>query len=150
MNRRTFAAMLAASWLLPAWAEPAPRDKAVAFVKRAVAYLGQNGKAKALEEFNDPRGRFVEGELYIVALDLQGVVMADANKPKMVGKSLYDIRDMNGKQFVREEIELANSKGKGWVQFVWPHPVTGALESRASYFERVGDVIVLTGVYGGK
>ncbi|MTV37008.1 cache domain-containing protein [Duganella radicis] len=150
MKRRTFTALLAACWLSPALAEPASRAAAVAFVKKAVAYLGQNGKSKALAEFNDPKGRFVDGELYIVALDLDGVVLADANQPKMVGKSLYDIRDMNGKYFVREELEQARAQGQGWVEFVWPHPVSKQLAQRASYFERAGDVIVLTGIYNAK
>lgn len=127
--------------------EHSSKDDAVAFVKKAIGYIKQNGKDKALEEFNKPKGPFIDGELYIVVIDLNGVMLADGTKPKLVGKSLLDIKDVNGKQFVREEVELAKRKGKGWVDFEWVNPVTKAMEHRSSYFERIDDFIVLTGVY---
>lgn len=123
------------------------RDEAVLFVKKAVAYIKQHGKEKAMAEFNNPKGQFVEGESYIVALDLDGVLLADGTKPRIVGKSLHDLKDMNGKYFVREELDLAKSKGKGWVDFEWLNPLTQAMEPRSSYFERVDDYIVVTGIY---
>lgn len=125
----------------------ASRNDAVAFVKKAIAYLKQNGKDKALQDFNIPNGPFIDGELYIVVLDMKGVLLADGTKPRLVGKSLLDIKDVNGKPFVREEVDLARSKGQGWVDFEWVNPVTKTMEQRSTYFERVGDLIVLTGVY---
>ena len=125
----------------------ATREEGVAFVKKAVAYIKQNGKEKAFADFSDRNGQFIERELYIVVLDMNGVVLANGANPKLAGKSLLDIKDVNGKAFVREEIELAKTKGKGWVDFEWVNPVTKALEPRSTYFERVDDTIVLTGVY---
>lgn len=125
----------------------ASRDDAVAFVKKAIAYLKQNGKDKALQEFNLPKGQFIDGELYIVVIDMNGMLLADGTKPRLVGKSLLDIKDVNGKPFVREEVDLAKSKGKGWIDFEWVNPVTKAMEQRSTYFERVDNLIVLTGVY---
>jgi len=127
--------------------EHAEREDAIALVKKAAAYIKQNGKDKALGEFNNPKGSFVVGELYIVVLDMSGVLLADGAKPKLIGMSLLDIKDLNGKQFVREEVELAKAKGKGWVDFEWVNPVTKAMEPRSTYFERVDDFIVLSGVY---
>ena len=127
--------------------EHASREDAVTLVKKAIAYIKQNSRDNALDEFNNPKGQFINGELYIVVLDMNGVLLADGTKPKLVGKSLLDIKDMNGKQFVREEVDLAKSKGKGWVDFEWVNPVTKAMEPRSTYFERVDDFIVLTGVY---
>ena len=153
MQIRTFrfiaAALIAAVFhgVVFAAGEHAGKDDAVAFVQKAAAYLKQNGKDKALEEFNNPKGQFIDGELYVVVLDMNGVLLADGTKPRLVGKSLADIKDVNGKQFVREEIDLAKSKGKGWVDFQWVNPVTKAMEHRSSYIERVGDLIVLAGVY---
>ena len=78
---------------------------------------------------------------------MNGVLLADGNKPKLVGKALLDVKDINGKAFVREELEIARSKGAGWVDFVWFNPTTKAMAPRSSYFEKVGELIVLTGVY---
>lgn len=137
--------LLAALWQAPAMA--ASKDEAVGFVQKAVAYLKQQGREAALAEFNKPQGQFVNGELYVVVLDMNGVLLADGGNPKLVGKALLELKDVNGKAFVREEIELAKKKGSGWVDFTWLNPVTKSMASRSSYFERVGDVIVLTGVY---
>jgi len=102
---------------------------------------------KALDAFNDPGGPFVAGELYIVVLDMQGVLLADGAKPRLKGTALRDIKDVNGKYFVREEIGVANAAGKGWVDFEWLNPVSKKMEPRSTYLERVEDLIVLTGVY---
>jgi signal transduction histidine kinase len=127
--------------------EHATKEEAVAFVKKAIAYIKQNGKEKAIVEFGNPQGQFIDRELYIVALDLNGVVLTSGGNPKLAGKALLDIKDGNGKQFVREEIEVAKNKGKGWVDFAWVNPVTKKIEPRSVYLEKIDDYIVLSGVY---
>lgn len=127
--------------------QAASKDEAVAMVKKAVGYIRQNGKDKALAEFSRPKGQFVDGELYIAALDLNGQMLAHGANPKLIGKSLLDIKDVNGKAFVREQIELAKTKGSGWVEFVWVNPVSQKMEARATYLERIDDYFVLSGVF---
>lgn len=147
MTRWLAPVVLALVCQAPVAAFAAGKDEAVAMVNKAVAYLKQNGQEKALAEFNKTDGQFVKGELYVVVLDMNGVVLADGNKPKLVGKALIEVKDVNGKAFVREELDMAKSKGKGWVDFMWFNPETKAMAPRSSYFEKVGEVIVLTGVY---
>lgn len=144
---RTIAALLAAILLHGGGAAAASRDDAQQFVAKAVAYLKQHGRDKALDAFNDPAGAFVAGEMYIVVLDMHGVLLADSSKPKLKGMALRDIRDVNGKHFVRDEIALAKSKGRGWVEFQWLNPVSKKMEPRSTYLELAGNVIVLTGIY---
>ncbi|SFV11509.1 cache domain-containing protein [Pseudoduganella namucuonensis] len=127
--------------------QPASRDDAIQFVKKAVAHLRQQGKDKALQDFNNPQGAFVDRELYIIVLDMTGVLLADPLHPKLINKPLFDLRDVNGKYFVREELKLAKEKGKGWVDFQWLNPVSKNMEPRSSYIEKVDDLIVLTGVF---
>ena len=147
MKRWLAPVLLALVCQAPVAAFAASKDEAVAMVKKAVAYLKQNGPEKSLAEFNKTEGQFVSGELYVVVLDMNGVLLADGNKPKLVGKALIDVKDVNGKAFVRDELEIARSKGAGWVDFVWFNPTTKAMAPRSSYFEKVGELIVLTGVY---
>jgi cytochrome c len=126
----------------------ASKDEAVAMVKKAIEYLRQNGKEKAFAEFSKPQGAFVDRELYVVVEDMTGTMLAHGANPKLIGKNLMDIKDMNGKAFVREQVEVAKTKGSGWVDFQWNNPVTQKMEPRSVYLERVGDYIVLSGVYG--
>lgn len=150
---RLAAAMLAATLCPPAAfaaGEPQTRDDAIAFVKKAVDYIKRNGKEKALAEFSNQQGQFIDRELYIVAVDLNGTVLASGSNPKLAGKNLLDIKDANGKAFVREELEVAKTKGKGWVEFIWLNPVSKKLEPRSLYLEKVDDYLVASGVFNAK
>ncbi len=142
-------AFLTAAMLFSATAadQQASREEAVAIVKRALSHIRQNGKEKALVEFNKPQGQFVDRELYIAVLDLNGVMLAHGANPKLIGKSLLEIKDVRGKAFVREQIELAKTKGSGWVDFEWVNPVSQNIEHRSAYLERMDDFYVLSGVY---
>lgn len=152
MHTRLFKVIIAMLLVIPFHAsvaaeEHATREEAVAFVKKAIAYIKQNGKETAIAEFANPQGQFIDRELYIVALDLNGIVLASGGNPKLAGKALLDIKDVNGKLFVREEIDVAKAKGKGWVDFEWVNPVNKKIESRSVYLERIDDYVVLSGVY---
>ncbi|CAN7417199.1 cache domain-containing protein [Pseudoduganella sp. LjRoot289] len=145
---KLLAAMLLAALPWTAYAQqPASRDEAVLFVKKAIIHLRQQGKDQALRDFNNPQGPFLDRELYIIVLDMNGALLADPLHPKMVGKPLVDLRDVNGKYFVREELKLAKEKGRGWVDFQWLNPLSKAMEPRSSYIEKADDLIVLTGVF---
>ncbi len=131
-------------------AEKGTADEAVALVKKAAAYLNENGKEKAFIEFNKPDGPFVDRDLYIFAYTANGdgISLANGANPKLVGKNLIDLRDADGKAIVKNFIEVGNSKtGNGWVEYKWPNPVTKTVEPKATYIEKVGDVLLGSGVY---
>ena len=77
---------------------------------KAIAYYKANGKEKAMAEFNNQKGAFVKGDLYVVVIDFKGVVLAHGGTPGLTGSSLYDQKDPNtNKYFVREMIDAARS-----------------------------------------
>jgi cytochrome c len=120
---------------------------AEAMVKKAVAFFKANGKEKALAEISDTKGKFVDGDLYVFVYDLSGKCVAHGGNPKMVGKDLIDLKDADGKPFVKERIEIIKSKGKGWQNYKWSNPVTKAIEDKTAYIEKVDDLIVGCGAY---
>ena len=44
----------------------ATAEEAKAMAQKAKAFYKANGKEKAIAEFNDPKGQFVKGDIYIV------------------------------------------------------------------------------------
>jgi len=134
-------------------------DEAVAMVKKAVAYMKENGKEKAFAEFANPANKefhdrdlyinkeFHDRDLYIYVYDMKGNCIAHGNNPKMVGKNLLEMKDNSGKAIIKGFIDVANTKGKGWVDYKWPNPVTKAVELKSGYVEKAEDVIVGSGVY---
>jgi len=71
---------------------------------------------------------------------------ADAGR---VGKDLIDAKDPDGKLYVKERVDIAKSKGKGWQDYKFMNPATKKVEQKTSFVERVGDVIVCAGAYKG-
>ena len=121
--------------------------EAEAMVKKAVAYIKTNGKDKAIAEFNNPKGQFIDRDLYIVAYDMNGKCLAQGRSPKMVGQDMIDLTDADGKFHIRERIKIAKEKGKGWQDYRTQHPLTKKIESKTTYIEKVGDIIVGCGAY---
>jgi signal transduction histidine kinase len=151
-TRRQAVAILAAALLLPASLLPAAAlagstDEAKAMVKRAVAFLKYQGKAKALAEIGKAKGQFDKGELYAFAYDFQGVMLAHPKNPELVGKNLLDQPDSEGKLFRKEIVEKAKAKGWGWTDYKYLNPETKEMEYKTTYCQAVGDVIVCCGAY---
>ena len=122
-------------------------DEAKALVEKAKAYCQANGKETCLKEFNNPKGQFYKGELYIFAYDMNGVVIANPANQKLVGVNAMEIPDVDGKMFRKEGIALANKNGSGWTDYKYKNPQSGKVEQKTSYLVKVGDIVVGCGIY---
>jgi signal transduction histidine kinase len=128
-------------------AERGTRAEAEAMVKKAVAYVRANGRAKAAEEFTTGSG-FKDRDLYISYYDLTGKVIGHGANAKLVGKDLIGMKDPDGKLLNKMLVDLAKEKGKGWSdEFKFRNPVTDEIQRRKVYVERVGDTFVGTGIF---
>jgi len=127
---------------------PADEAKmAKAMVEEAVSFFNSQGKEKALVEFSNPKGKFVKGELYVFAYDLNATIIAHPINPKLIGKSLIDVPDADGKLFRKEIAELAKTKGSGWVDYKYKNPVSNKIEDKTTLIQKVSDVIICCGIY---
>jgi cytochrome c len=122
---------------------------AQALLTRAVAELSAVGPAKALAEFNDPRGSFQTRELYVFVFSMNGRYEASGADPRLVGVEAIDMTDAEGKPFVRDMIALAKARAGGRVDYVWLNRVDNRVEHKRSLVQRVGDHIVGVGYYAG-
>lgn len=123
------------------------KETAVKMVKAAVAYIAANGEEKGLDALNNPNGEFVKGELYVFAYDMSGVLLANSFRQNLLGQNLLDVPDASGKKFRREIIELAKTKGSGWVDYSYQNPKTKQLEQKTTYLEKAGDLVVCCGIF---
>jgi cytochrome c len=110
-------------------------EQAKEMVEKAAAFYKANGKDKSISAFNDPKGQFRNDDLFIFMLDMNGMCYAHFN---LVGKSLFELRDADGKYFVKEQIEIAK-KGSGWVDYKWTNPTTKKIQQKTSFIKRVDD-----------
>lgn len=121
--------------------------EAVAMVKKAIQYIKANGREKAFAEFSNPKGRFIDKDLYITVYDMNGVCLAHGFNPKMVGKNMIDLKDSDGKPFVKERVELAKTKDSFWLEYKYVNPLSKQIEQKSQYVEKMGDILVNCGIY---
>ncbi len=128
-------------------AEEGTKDEATAMVKKAVEFIKQEGNEKAFEEFSNPAGKFVDRDLYIAVYDITGKCLAHGANSKMIGRDLIDNKDVDGKEFVKERVELMKAQQSAWQDYKFRNPVSNQIEQKSMYLERTGDLIVGCGVY---
>ena len=128
-------------------ADIATRDEAVAMVKKGLKYAAANGKEKTYAEITSRQSAFVDRDLYLVVYGMDGVVRAHGANEKMVGKNLIDMKDIDGKLFVRERIDLAKTSQNFWQDYKFTNPVSKKVEPKAMYCERMDDAVMCGGVY---
>lgn len=134
--------------ILPAWsAEFATKDEAVAMVKKAVAFIGQQGPEKAYAAFDTKGGQFTDRDLYVVVYGFDGKVLAHGANAKLIGKDMTDAQDVDGKYYVKERMELARKQADFWQDYKFVNPVSKKIEPKQMYCQRLGETAVCAGVY---
>jgi len=124
------------------------RDELVAFVDEALKYAKENGKVKAIAEFNDKNGQFVKGDLYIFAYDFDSNVLALPYQPELIGKNRADALDPNGVSFCKDGSDIARS-GSGFQYYIYANPAKNMAEMlKMSYLTKVDDTWYIgAGIY---
>jgi (2Fe-2S) ferredoxin len=129
---------------------PRIQHHALVWVEKAKSFYNNSGKRIALAEFTNPQGLFVEDELYIFVLNNKGTMLAHGINEKYVGEDWIDLKDDDGKFFIKEIVDKANAKGSGWVSYKWHHPITRKVLPKTAYFEKVDDLIICSGIYAAE
>jgi signal transduction histidine kinase len=141
------AALLAAALPLHAAVGGATRDQAVGMVKKGVDFIKANGPDKGYAEITSKSGQFHLEDLYLTVYDLDGNVKAHGANEKMVGRDLIDLKDIDGKPFVKERVELAKTKTSFWQDYKFTNPETKKVEPKEMYCERLENTVVCGGIY---
>jgi cytochrome c len=128
-------------------ADGATAKEAEAMVKKGVAYVKANPRDKAMAEISNKQGQFVDRDLYLFVNTLDGLYLAHGANPKMVGKNLIDMKDIDGKEYVRERMNLAKTKGSFWQDYKFVNPVNKKIEPKQLYCERADDLVICGGIY---
>lgn len=115
---------------------------AIGLVKGAVSLFNQDVAANyPIEDSFGAMGyslseRFTYGDLYLYALDFDGVIRAQGEEPGLIGKNALNRKDAKGKAINKEIIEKLKSKklGEGiWIKY------TSKKALKYAYAEKVQD-----------
>ena len=134
-------------WVFAAEGRGTP-EEAQAMVKKAIAAIQTEGKEKVFAQIDNPKGPFIEKDLFLFVYDMKGRCLAHGNDSTLVGQDLIDLQDPDGTYFVKEFVKIAQTQGSGWVTYKWPYPSdTRKITQKSSYIEKYDDLIVGCGSY---
>ncbi len=146
LSALTLSTLLTTPFALAA-AGGATEADAVTMVQKGVAFIKTQGKEKGYAEITSKEGQFRHQDLYLVVYGLDGTVHAHGANQKMVGKNLIEMKDMDGKPFVKERVELGKAKPSFWQDYKFANPETKKIEPKSMYCERQDDTVVCGGIY---
>jgi cytochrome c len=139
--------LLAFSSLSFAAGERGTPDEAKALVKKAISHFKANGKDKTMAALNDPKGAFIDRDLYVFVHDDKGIYYAIAPKPAFIGKDMTSVRDANGKFIVQEQLDVLKKQDSMWQEYDWQNPTNGKIEHKKTYCEKTGGFHFCSGAY---
>lgn len=123
------------------------RDEAVALVDEVVGAIAREGVEPVLREMNSGVSKFVSRDLYVVVLDETGVLRASSGFPDQVGMNTFELRDVDGKYFARQQVARTTKEGSAWVDYKYRHPITEEIMDKSAYCGLVTGLVVLCGYY---
>lgn len=129
-----------------AWAESATKEEVIAKCEEAAKLIQEKGVEAASQAIGDKAGPFVWKDTYVFLMDLDGKMIAHPIKPELTEKdNLLQVADTNGKPLFVEFVEVAGSKGQGWVDYMWPKPGQDQPAAKSTYIYRVANTPYLVG-----
>ena len=149
MKKRSFVVTVALSAMAVAGvavaiaAEFGTAAEAKAMLEKAVAALKAD-KAKALDMFTKGEGGFKDRDLYPFCGGADGNFTAH---PKLVGKSLKELKDKAGKALGEEMYKVAKEGKTNEVAYMWPRPGKDDPVQKVSFVTKVSDQVCAVGYY---
>ncbi len=150
MRRAFLFPILAIAVALPLASQVSERTKAEALVKEGFAFMKANGKAAFVAEVQKASGKFhtkPEHPLYLFVYDMNGVVLAHGAEVNLLGANRLQVKDPDGKQYVKEFIALGQGKGSGWVDYKRMNPEDRKIEQKTSFVLGAEGIVIGCGIY---
>lgn len=122
------------------------KQRVIKLLDKAVKHIEDKGPG-AVSDF-DNSAAFIDNELYVFALRVDGLFLASGGSSMVLnGELVWNTPDAVGQAFFHRIIEKALSDGKGTVTYFWENPVSRNNKPKHTLFKRVGDVIIAVGYH---
>jgi cytochrome c len=128
--------------------ERATLDEASAMLERAVAHYQEVGRERALSDFTAREPAFVDRDLYVFCYGPDGTISAHGGDATLLGASVADLRDVDGKALGTHILEVAAAHPEGGqATYKWANPVSGQVEPKVSVVRAIGEDVCGVGAY---
>lgn len=115
---------------------------AVAMVKKGTAFIKSYGTQRGYTDISRRSGRFAFQNLYLVVMRIDGTMLAHGADDRSVGRNVLDMKDSDGRPFIRQQVGLAATRSSFWVHFRMRDERNPRSELKSSYCEKLDDTLV--------
>lgn len=118
-------------------------------VEQALQHIKDVGATKAFEDFSTPGGKWHNKDIYLFCYKMDGSNVCHGANKALIGKNLIDLKTADGQFLIKNLVDIARTKGSGWIDYQWPHPQTKKTEAKRAYVMRIPgyDGLVGAGCY---
>ena len=120
-------------------------DEARALCERAAEAVRRDGLDAAVRRFHDPKGGFIDRDLFVIVLDQRNHFLAFGADPTKANKPAVAAPGVDLDDLCRRTLSTA-AAGGGWVEFRGIHPITRQPVEKMSYVRPAGELAVLVSV----
>jgi cytochrome c len=106
-------------------------------VDEAIAHIKQVGPTKAFEDFSTPGGKWHYKDIYLFCYKTDGTNVCHGANKALIGKNLIELKTADGQLLIKNLINIAETKGSGWIDYQWPHPETKKTESKRAFVVKI-------------
>ena len=108
-------------------------DAVLALANRAAEHIDAVGLASAERDFHDPRGAFIDRDLYIFVIDRAGVYRAMGADRSRVGHLMTEMPNFDGQQMMEQCWARADKGERGWVEYDIVNPDTAQQSGKVCF-----------------
>lgn len=105
-------------------------------VNRAAALITERGK-EAFSLLRDKTGPFYFMDTYVFVETPDGVELVNPAQPSLEGKNLLELKDLQGKEMAREEIQSVMKNESAWLKGMWYKPGDNTPALKETYVRKV-------------
>ncbi|HMK36917.1 MAG TPA: cache domain-containing protein [Desulfomonilaceae bacterium] len=106
-------------------------------VQQAVQMFNDKGRDATLSAINDKRGPLVKGDLYVFALTMENLLVAQPYEHTLRKMNLSNTQDARGVYIFKKFQEVVEKQGSGWVEYMWAKPGEKDPSPKRSYLKKV-------------
>ena len=97
--------------------------------------------------FNKTNGDYVDRDLFVITFGRDGTVHTHPFLPQHIGNSGLSFQDAEGKLFIQEIVDMAQTKDKGEITYKYKNPLTGVPTDKVLMTQNIDDLILSVGYY---
>ncbi len=113
--------------------------EAQAMLQLAIQHYKTAGRTQALADFTAGKAPFKDRDLYVACIDAHLVQSANGGFPNLVGSSVQPLS--------RAAWDAASTTTMGSISYSYTNPITGKVEPKTLYYEKVGTDVCGVGAY---